>query len=192
MRQVRFLLKGKHSLSSTHPIQNLVGFVEEEDIGKLVAAILAPSDNTTTYFGQTINGISELAKPTDMIERFQSVIPDFSPHYKHTSPTFMKYLFKFLSKVVGGPVFPYIGAIMENFGESNALDMDMNDVKKCQEMTAEFGGLTTFEVCLLICMSVDTYSHSYLMNLQHSLFSVITYDYLEGMAWKVYDGRATW
>ena len=64
MRQVRFLLKGKHQLSSTHPIQNLVGFVEEEDIGKLVAAILAPSDNTTTYLGQTINGISELAKPT--------------------------------------------------------------------------------------------------------------------------------
>ena len=64
MRQVRFLLKGKHQLSSTHPIENLVGFVEEEDIGKLVAAILAPSDNTTTYLGQTINGISELAKPT--------------------------------------------------------------------------------------------------------------------------------
>ena len=58
----------------------------------------------------------------------------------------MKYLFKFLSKVVGGPVFPYIGAIMENFGKSNALDMDMNDVKKCQEMTEEFGGLSTFEV----------------------------------------------
>ena len=64
MRQVRFLLKGKHQLSSTHPIENLVGFVEEEDIGKFVAAILAPSDNTTTYLGQTINGISELAKPT--------------------------------------------------------------------------------------------------------------------------------
>ena len=64
MRQVRFLLKGKHQLSSTHPIENLVGFVEEEDIGKLVAAVLAPSDNTTTYLGQTINGISELAKPT--------------------------------------------------------------------------------------------------------------------------------
>ena len=64
MRQVRFLLKGKHQLSSTDPADSSMGFVEEEDIGKLVAAILAPSDNTTTYPGQTINGISELAKPT--------------------------------------------------------------------------------------------------------------------------------
>ena len=146
MRQVRFLLKGKHQLSSTDPADSSMGFVEEEDIGKLVAAVLAPSDNTTTYLGQTINGISELAKPTSMIERFKRVIPNFSPHYKQMSPMFAKYLFKFLSKVVGGPIFPYIGAIMENFGESNALDMDMNDVKKCQKMTEEFGGLSTFEV----------------------------------------------
>ena len=66
----------------------------------------------------------------------------------------MKYLFKFLSKVVGGPVFPYLEAIFVNFGIGNALDMDMNDVRKCQEMTEEFGGLSTFEVSPYVYVSL--------------------------------------
>ena len=122
-----------------------------------------------------------------MVQRFKSVIPDFSPQYKQTNPTFMKYLFKFLSKVVGGPIFPYIGAIMENFGESNALDMDMNDVKKCQEMTEEFGGLSTFEVSPYVYVSLTHTSWTF-----HTHFFLWSLIYMEGMARKVYDGRATW
>ena len=42
-------------------------------------------------------------------------------------------------------------------------------------------------------MSIDTYLLSLIPHEpSNSLLSVITYDYLEGMAWKVYDGRATW
>ena len=71
--------------------------MEEEDIGKLVAAVLAPSDNTTTYLGQTLTAYLNWQSRRDMVQRFKSVIPDFSPQYKQTNPTFMKYLFKFLS-----------------------------------------------------------------------------------------------
>ena len=145
MRQVRFLLKGSNQISSFHPFENKVGFVEEEDIGKLVASILAPKDESIITVGQTINAITVLATPPELAKRSAVVIPGFSPDFKQTSPTYSKYLFKALACFVGGPIFPYVGAISENFGFGNALDMDESDLEKCQSMTAEFGGLTTYE-----------------------------------------------
>lgn len=151
MRQVRFLLKGSNQISSFHPPENKVGFVEEEDIGKLVASILAPkADDDSCIFsvGQTINAITVLETPTELAKRSAAVVPGFSPDFKRTSPTYSKYLFKALACFVGGPIFPYVGAISENFGVGNALDMDESDLEKCQLMTKEFGGLTTYEVSI--------------------------------------------
>lgn len=161
MRQFRFLLTGNRRLKSTHPTANKVGFVAEEDLGKIVATVLAPLNNDTSRFlGDTINALSELATPPEYAERAAAVVPDFAPGYKPLNPKFSKYLYKFLSFIVGGPVFPYIGAIMQNFGANNALDMYQQDLDYCQELTQEFGGLTTLEVWLQAYMTEEPHGNT--------------------------------
>ena len=151
-----------------------------------------------------------------MIERFQSVIPNFSPHYKQMSPMFAKYLFKFLSKVVGGPIFPYLEAIVSRelsllllvhlddinfthrFPYSSSTSvlvmlliwiwMMWGNVKRWQQSLE--ASLHLRYVCLLALVNtmLILYVSSLTVLISKNNFRLVC----QGMAWKVYDWRATW
>ena len=141
---MRMMMNGKRRFKSTHVKENKIGLLEEEDIGKIAATIL-PTSEYNKFLGQTINGLTELSKPADLVDRAVKVVPGFAPKYKQTPVYVTENVFKMLSWMLGGPVFPYVGAILCNFGHGNALAMTDEDLQKCRELTKEFGGLTTFE-----------------------------------------------
>jgi len=131
MRQLKFGMQFKDRLVYPYPPDTRLCFVAEEDLGKLVAAIISDPE---THLHRAVNAVSEVITPTEIAARAHAVRPEFRAHYRQASwieNAFFNY-------VVAGlkPAYRYPSQVNANLRAGNYFAMTADDRAHCAELVS--------------------------------------------------------
>jgi len=131
LRQLKFGLQYRWWLVYPYPSGVRLAFVAEEDLGKLVAAVMAAPD---AFMHRAVNAVSEVTTPAELARRAHAVVPRISPHYRQASWPERAVFDQVIVRL--RPAFRYPQQINGNLRAGNPFAITREDREQCARLVA--------------------------------------------------------
>lgn len=131
MRQIKFGMQYKNRLVYPYAPDARLPFVAEEDVGKLVAAVLS---DRSAHLHKVVNGVSEVLSPVELAARAHALNNKFSPNYREASFIENAIFDQIIVRLK--PAFRYPRQINQNIKAGNYFATTLDDKGRCEQLVA--------------------------------------------------------